>query len=145
MYADNSPAEIQVLYFMTFYPETLRHVISFCGLLFVIMFPFFIGLKRRRKALLILHPYKIEVKGKKYLKIFPIATIRIIYCFDPQTRAGYPKEKFTIAIYSGGGKPTRVQLKEYSQSDRIMELLMKYENLKMEVFADTYLSVTDEE
>jgi hypothetical protein len=145
MYADNSPAEIQVLYFMTLYPETLRRIIWFSTILFILILPFYIGLKRKRNASLILHPDKLEVTGKGYKKLFPIEAIRVIYCFDPQTRAGFPKEKLTIAIYTSYDKPTRVQLKDYTESDRIMDLLMKYENLKIEMFSDTYLSVTDEE
>jgi hypothetical protein len=137
--------EFQTLLFMTLYPQTLQIIMISCMSLFIIVIPIYIELKLKKNALIILLSDKIIITRKKQELLYPIETIKNIYCFDPQTREGLPKEKFTIAIESYNNKTIRTQLRNYADADKIVELLGKYENINLEIFPNNYLSIVGEE
>ncbi|MCC6836894.1 MAG: hypothetical protein IT234_00010 [Bacteroidia bacterium] len=144
-FLNNSPHEVRSFIIRWLYPDILRHIVVVCVVIAAIILPLYFGVKRKRVAKLILKMDKIEIEGKNYKKIFPINSIKDLYIFDPQNQDGLPMEKFTIALYSAEGKPTRVQLKKYSDAEMIMNRLIKYEYLRIKAFSENYLPVVDEE
>ena len=136
MPSKNHPAEIGVLYFMTLYPDKLK-VALFMGLptLFLFWFLYVRG-RLKREAVLTFDTDKIELRGKGWSKSFPVNKIKYFDCYDPYTRDGLPQEKFSIELRTWSGKGTIINLKNYSQATRLVDILTVYEDVKLEVFTD---------
>ncbi|MBA3705927.1 MAG: hypothetical protein H0W84_08530 [Bacteroidetes bacterium] len=136
MSSKNHSDEIGILYFMTFYPDKLK-VALFMGIPTLILFWFlYVRVRIKRDAVLTFDTDKIELRGKGWSRSFPVNKVRYIDCYDPYNGEGYPKEKFTLALRTWSGKGTLINLKNYSQATRLIDILNVYEEIKLEVFTD---------
>ena len=137
MPSKNHSQEIGVLYFMTIYPDKLKAVF-FLGIPTAVFVLFlYIKVRPKREAVLTFDTDKIELRGKGWSKAFPTNRIRYFNCYDPYTEDGFPEEKFTLEIRNWNGKGSLVNLKDYSQANRLVDILTVYDEVKLEVRTDT--------
>ena len=128
---------MRILWFIAIYPDKLKFAL-FLGIPTVLLFGFlYYKVRLKREAILSFEPDKIELRGKGWSKIFPSKKIRYFDCYDPYSRDGYAKGKFALYLRTWNGKVTIMNLKDYSQATRLVDILTVYEDVKLEVISDS--------
>ncbi len=137
MPSKHHPDEMRILWFIALYPDKFKAAL-FLGIPTLLLFGFlYYKIRLKREAILSFEPDRIELRGKGWSKIFPSNKIRYFDCYDPYSRAGVAKEKFALHIKTWNGKVTIMNLKDYLQATRLVDILTVYEDVKLEVYAET--------
>jgi|SRR3954467_7411671 len=137
MPSKHHPDEMRILWFIVLYPDKLKAAL-FLGVPTLLLFGFlYYKVRLKRKAILSFEPDRIELRGKGWSKIFPSNKIRYFDCYDPYSRDDDAIEKFALHLRTWNGKVTIMNLKDYSQATRLVDILTVYEDVKLEVHAET--------
>jgi hypothetical protein len=130
--SEHSPDEMKAAYFVltTSEFEKLMFIIGLVGTpTFFILYKY---IRIRHRGLLTLLPDKIEIDNFKIVTSYAINEITNI-AFNDAQMGGYSKDKLTIDFKDKSGKVTSVTLVDYSQSDKVMDTLLAYENIKFDI------------
>ena len=129
----HSSDEMKAAYFVLTTPEYIKVV----SVIVVLGTPTFFILYRyariKRKAVLRLFSDRLELETSGSTTSILINDITNIACNDALTTDGSPKGKLTIDLKDKNRNVRSVTLVDYSQSEEIMQKLLKYENIKFEV------------
>lgn len=131
--SEHSSDEMQAAYFVltTSEFEKLMAVIGLAGTLtFLILYKY---ARIKQQGILTLLTDKIEIDNHTRVTFYRISEITNIACNDALTRDGFPKGRLTIDFRDKTEKVISVTLADYSQSDQLMDALLKYENIKFDI------------
>ena len=128
-----SSDEMKAAYFVLTTPEWVKVV----SVIAVLGTPTFFVLYRysriRRHASLTLFPDRIEIDDSKIVKSILLSDLTNIACNDALTSDGFPKGNLTVDFKDKSENVTSVTLKDYSQSEHLMQKLLNYESIKFDV------------
>jgi hypothetical protein len=131
--SEHSADEMKAAYFVLTTSELEKIVFG----LAVVGTPTFFILYRysriKRKAVLTLLSDRIEIDNFKTVITVPTNDITKIACNDALTSDGFPKAKLTIDFKEKNENVVSVTLIDYSQSEKLMDKLLSYENIKFNV------------
>ncbi len=117
------------------YPEKLFFAFLIAIPAFIISFYFYSRVRLKRKAVLTFGTDKIQLRGRGWSKSFPVNKIRYFDCYD-YIHEHSREEKLMLQITNWGGKSTTIDLKEYSQATRLIDILTVYEEVKLKIVAE---------
>lgn len=126
----DSSDEMKAAYFVLTTSEFEKAAFTYALIGAPVFFVLYSLSRIKRRAILTLLKDKIEIDDYKIITSFSISEITNIACNDALRSDGFPKGKLTIDFKDKAGNFTSMTLIDYSQSDKLMEALLKYENIK---------------
>lgn len=131
--------EMQAAVFFWVVPEFWKKVFVVSGIGFCVTALGYRVMRCYKPAILLFSEDEIIMRGKGFKEIFPIKTIRKIYCNDARTMDGESKERFSIIIeQKKKRKAIAIRLKNYGEVDEFMEQLTKYESIEFKFYDFTF-------
>ncbi|HWI89982.1 MAG TPA: hypothetical protein VNT20_01855 [Flavisolibacter sp.] len=128
--SEHSSDEMKAAYFVLTTSEFEKAVFTYALIGAPIFFALYSFSRIKRRAILTLMEDKVEIDNYKIITSFSISEITSIACNDALRSDGFPKGKMTIDFKDKAGNFTSITLIDYSQSDKLMESLLNYKNIK---------------
>ena len=129
----NSSDEMKAAYFVLTTTEFEKAAFLVAVLGIPTFFISYRYIRRKRSAVLTLFSDKIEINDFRKVTSIAIDDIAKIACNDALTNDGFPKAKLTIDVKEKGKEVISMTLKDYSQSEKLMNKLLSYENITFNV------------
>jgi hypothetical protein len=117
------------------YPGKLGFAFLVTLPVFIICFYVYSRMRIKRKAVLTFDTNKILLRGRGWSKAFPVNKIRYFDCYD-YVQEHSAEETFTLEIKNWSGNSTMIDLKDYSQGNRLVDILTVYEEVKLKIVAE---------
>lgn len=128
--SSHSSDEMKAAYFVLTTSEFEKAAFTYALIGAPIFFVLYSLSRTKRRAILTLLEDKIEIDNHKTITSYSISEITNIACNDALRSDGFPKGKLTIDFKDNAGNFTSMTLIDYSQSDRLMEALLNYKDIK---------------
>ena len=130
MPALRSSNEMKVVTTITIIPAYVKWLILYSGIGFLVFRFLYKYIVITRAGFLRFNATSISLSTKKSIYEIPISNITSIKLIDPEDMNEIPRGEFFVIIYRENSDPIQFKLREYYDSDSVVDNLLKYESLK---------------
>ncbi len=141
----NSSDEMATVYYVLVVPEWLKNISAIALIGMIITIPLYNITRLRKPALLIIRHENIYIKGDQIDLTIKNKLISKIYVADLTDAFKQPKNQMQIVIRHIKKKLTVFYLKNYDDSEELIDALSKIENAEFMFFDKSIPTMHDEE
>jgi hypothetical protein len=136
--------EMKTAYYITLVPEWFKTVSAYSWIGLIVILPVYYSARLHRPALLKLYPDHISITGTRVHINIPTATITKVFCNDLHNILGKPKGILQLVIQERRHKLTTFRMKNYEDGEKLLNHLIKHENIQFAFYEDN-MTVNHEE